>query len=319
MKTYFITGGAGFIGSSLIEKLIDNNKVVVLDNFNDYYLPSIKMDNIRSFLDNDNFILYKGDIRDRELLNIIFSCNNIDCVIHLAAQPGVRESIVNPYLYQEINYMGTVNLLEEMIKHNVKNIIFSSSSSVYGNNLNTPFKEDMDTSFSISPYATSKKACEVILHTYHKLYNLNTLILRFFTVYGPKQRPDLAINKFTNLILDSKPITMYGDGNSLRDYTYIDDIINGILLSIKYLELNNNTYEIINLGSSNPIKLIDVIKTLVTKLNKEAKVIRKEKQSGDMDATWADISKAQKVLGYKPFTNFNDGIDKYINWYNKTK
>ena len=319
MKTYFITGGAGFIGSSLIEKLIDNNKVVVLDNFNDYYLPSVKMDNIRSFLDNDNFILYKGDIRDRELLNIIFSCNNIDCVIHLAAQPGVRESILNPYLYQEINYMGTVNLLEEMIKHNIKNIIFSSSSSVYGNNLNTPFKEDMDTSFSISPYATSKKACEVILHTYHKLYNLNTLILRFFTVYGPKQRPDLAINKFTNLILDSKPIMMYGDGNSLRDYTYIDDIINGILLSIKYLELNNNTYEIINLGSSNPIKLIDVIKTLVTKLNKEVKVIRKEKQSGDMDATWADISKAQKVLGYKPSTNFNDGIDKYINWYNKTK
>ena len=176
MKTYFITGGAGFIGSSLIEKLIDNNKVVVLDNFNDYYLPSVKMDNIRSFLDNDNFILYKGDIRDRELLNIIFSCNNIDCVIHLAAQPGVRESILNPYLYQEINYMGTVNLLEEMIKHNIKNIIFSSSSSVYGNNLNTPFKEDMDTSFSISPYATTKRSSEIMLYTYHHLYDIRVIL-----------------------------------------------------------------------------------------------------------------------------------------------
>lgn len=314
MKTYLITGGAGFIGSNLVKKIIDNNKIIILDNFNDYYNPLIKENNIKEFMNNSNCKLYRGDIRDINILNDIFSNNNIDCVIHLAAMAGVRNSILNPMLYQEVNCNGTLNILEVMKNHGVNKLIFISSSSVYANCGEKIFSEDIKVDSSISPYAATKKSCEVMTHVYHKLYNIDTIILRLFTVYGPKQRPDLAISKFTNLILNNKPIDMYGDGNTYRDYTYIDDTVNGIISSINYLYNNTNIYEIINIGSSNPIKLIDMINILGNKLNKEVIINKMNMQLGDVNYTYADITKAKKLLGYTPKISFEEGIDKYVKY-----
>ena len=234
MKTYLITGGAGFIGSSLLERLSKNNKIIILDNLDEYYSTKTKINNIKNYIENENVIFYKGDIRDKEMLNIIFSCNQIDCVIHLAALAGVRNSIINPLAYNDVNCTGTLNLLETMKNYLVKNIIFTSSSSVYGNCDVKMFSEDMNTKSLISPYAATKKYGEELTYIYHELYNIDAIVLRLFTVYGPRQRPDLAITKFTNLILNDKPVDMYGDGNTYRDYTYIDDTVNGIISAIKY-------------------------------------------------------------------------------------
>ena len=229
MKTYFITGGAGFIGSTLTERLLkEGNKVVTIDNFCDYYDPKIKEKNIKDFINNDNYKLYRGDIRNREDVKKVFDENHIDVVMHLAAMAGVRPSIENPLLYQEVNGIGTQNILEEAKLHNVKSLVMASSSSVYGNCKEVPFREDMIVDYAISPYAATKKANEVMAHVYHKLNDMNIIMLRFFTVYGPKQRPDLAINKFTRLMFDGKSIPMYGDGSTSRDYTYVDDIVDGI-------------------------------------------------------------------------------------------
>ena len=248
MNTYLVTGGAGFIGSTLAERLLkDKNKVVVIDNFCDFYDKKIKEKNIEELLKNENFKLYRKDIRDRESLKEIFDDNNINIVMHLAAMAGVRPSIENPILYQEVNCMGTQNILEEMRAHNVKNLVMASSSSVYGNCKEVPFREDMVVDFAISPYAATKKANEVMTHVYHKLFEMNVIMLRFFTVYGPKQRPDLAINKFTRLMLNSEEIPMFGDGNTSRDYTYIEDIIDGIVESCNYVLKNENVYEILNI------------------------------------------------------------------------
>ena len=313
MNTYLVTGGAGFIGSTLCKRLLKgNNKVIVIDNFCDYYNPKLKEENIKEIVSNKKFKLYKEDIRDRDALKKIFDENNIDCVIHLAAMAGVRNSIENPILYQEVNTIGTQNILEGMKNHNVKQLVFASSSSVYGNCTEMPLKETMSVDFAISPYAATKKSGEVMIHVYHKLYNMNAILLRFFTVYGPKQRPDLAINKFTKLILEDKEITMYGDGNTFRDYTYIDDIVDGIMKSIDYVQKNNEVYEIINLGSSNPIKLKEMIEIIGKELKKRPKIKQIEMQQGDVDGTYADISKAKEILGYEPKTKFEDGIRKFI-------
>ena len=210
MNTYLVTGGAGFIGSNLVEKLLkNNNKVIVIDNFCDFYDPKIKENNIKDFINNTNFKLYKNDIRDKSVFNKIFEENKIDGVVHLAAMAGVRASIENPCVYQEVNCIGTQNLLEEMKLHNVKNLVMASSSSVYGNCKEIPFKENMRVDYAISPYAATKKANEVMTHVYHKLFDFNVLMLRFFTVYGPKQRPDLAISKFTKLMMDGNEIPVY--------------------------------------------------------------------------------------------------------------
>lgn len=316
MKTYFVTGGAGFIGSTLVEKLLnDGNKVIIIDNFCDYYNPCIKENNIKDFLGNKKFILYRDDIRNRDIIKKIFDNNEIDCVIHLAAMAGVRNSIENPILYQEVNCLGTQNIFEEMKIHNIKKLIIASSSSVYGNCKEIPFREDMIVDCCISPYAATKKSNEVMAHVYHKLCDMNVIALRFFTVYGPKQRPDLAINKFTELIINDKTIPMYGDGSTFRDYTYIDDIIDGIIKSINYVEKNNNVYEIINLGSSNPIKLCDMIDVIGKKLNKKPIIERMDMQPGDVDVTYADISKAKRLIGYEPNIIFEDGVEKFIEWY----
>lgn len=316
IKTYLITGGAGFIGSTLTERLLnENNKVVCIDNFCDYYNPKLKEKNVEEFVKHKNYSLYRIDIRNKNDVKKVFDENKIDVIVHLAAMAGVRPSIENPLLYQEVNGIGTQNILEEAKLHNVKSLVMASSSSVYGNCKEIPFKEDMIVDYAISPYAATKKANEVMAHVYHKLNDMNIIMLRFFTVYGPKQRPDLAINKFTRLMLEGKSIPMYGDGTTSRDYTYVDDIVDGICKSCDYVINNDNVYEIINLGSNNPVSLKEMINTIGEVLNVEPKIEVLPMQPGDVDRTYADISKAKKLLGYSPKFTFKEGIQKFIDWY----
>ena len=320
MKTYFITGGAGFIGSSLTKKLLDNgNKVVVIDNFNDYYNKKLKEKNVQEFYQNNNYKLYKGDIRNREEVKKIFDENNIDVIVHLAAMAGVRPSIEDPVLYQEVNGLGTQIILEEAHLHDVMNLVMASSSSVYGNCKEVPFKENMIVDYAISPYAATKKANEVMAHVYHKLYHMNILMLRFFTVYGPKQRPDLAINKFTRLMLNNEEIPMFGDGSTSRDYTYIDDIVDGIIKSCAYAATHNDVYEILNIGSNNPISLKEMIEIIGEELGVKPKIKELPMQPGDVDQTYADISKAKELIGYEPSTSFKEGIKEFIKWYKESE
>ena len=316
MKTYLITGGAGFIGSTLADRLLqEGQKVIVIDNFNDFYNPKIKENNVKHNLLNPNYKLERIDIRNEKEVNRVFEENRIDNVMHLAAMAGVRPSIENPILYQEVNCLGSQNILEAMKKYDVKNIVFASSSSVYRNTKTVPFKETDIVDYAISPYAATKKANEVMCHVYHKLYNLNVIMLRFFTVYGERQRPDLAINKFTRLILEGQPIPVFGDGTTSRDYTYVQDIVDGIMKSFKYIEENKNVYEILNLGESEPITLDGMIKTIEKVLNKKAIINRLPMQPGDVNRTYADISKAKSMIGYNPNTSFEDGIKKFVKWY----
>ena len=316
MNTYLITGGAGFIGSSLADKLLsEGEKVVVIDNFCDFYNPEIKENNVKHNLSNPNYKLYRADIRDRNELAKVFNENKIDVVIHLAAMAGVRPSIDNPIYYQEVNCVGTQNILEEMKLHNIKKLVMASSSSVYGNCKEVPFKENMIVDFAISPYAATKKANEVMTHVYHKLFDFNVIMLRFFTVFGPRQRPDLAINKFTRLMLNDEPIPMFGDGTTSRDYTYIDDIVDGIIKSCNYVENNKDVYEILNLGNSSPVSLKEMINTIADVLGKTPNIQELPMQPGDVERTFADISKAKKLIGYNPKTSFKEGIESFIDWY----
>ena len=315
MKTYLITGGAGFIGSTLAERLLkEGNKVVIVDNFNDYYDPQLKENNISDLADNENLKVYRADIRDADAMQKVFDENQVDAVMHLAAMAGVRPSIENPVLYQDVNGIGTQILLEQAKNHNIKNLVMASSSSVYGNCKEVPFREDMIVDYAISPYAATKKANEVMAHVYHKLYDMNVIMLRFFTVYGPKQRPDLAINKFTRMMKNGEKITMYGDGTTSRDYTYVDDIVDGIVRALDYVDVHEDVYEIINLGSNNPISLKDMIQTIGDVLGIEPEIEQLPMQPGDVDRTYADISKARELLGYEPHTTFRRGIEKFVNW-----
>ena len=312
---YFITGCAGFIGSNLIDKLLENkdNKLIGIDNLNNFYDKTIKEKNIEEALKNNNFIFIKDDLLNIESLNKIFESYNIDIVIHLAGYGGVRPSIDNPKLYIDNNIIATLNILECMKKYEVKKIIFASSSSVYGNSKESIFTETLKVSEPISPYAMTKIACEELLYTYHKLYNINVLALRFFTVYGRRQRPDLAIHKFTKLIFEGKPIPVFGDGSTKRDYTYIDDIIKGIISAINYED--KNYYEIINLGGGEPVNLEEMIRILENTIGKKAIIERKSMQKGDVIKTVADITKAKKLLNFLPSTKFKDGIKLFIDWY----
>lgn len=315
-RTYLVTGGAGFIGSSLADFLLKKDyKVVVIDNFCDFYDPSIKRNNVKDNLDNPNYKLYEIDLRCKSDVEKVFRENKIDVVIHLAAMAGVRPSIENPILYQEVNCIGTQNLLEVMKEYGVKNLVMASSSSVYGNNKKVPFKETDIVDYAISPYAATKKSNEVMTHVYHKLFNMNVIMLRFFTVYGPRQRPDLAINKFTRLMLNDEEVTMFGDGTTSRDYTYIDDIVSGIYSSINYVLNNKDVYEIVNLGNSSPVSLKEMINTIAEVLNKEPKIKEMPMQQGDVNITYADISKAKEMLNYDPKTPFKEGIEKFVKWY----
>lgn len=313
MSNFLITGGAGFIGSTIAEKLLEGrDNVVCIDNFDPYYDPKLKEENIASFLKNPNFKLEKADILDLEGLIKIFRENSIDHVIHLAAKAGVRPSLEDPIAYQRVNGEGTLNVLEAARRTGCKKLCLASSSSVYGNNKKVPFKETDVVDFAISPYAATKKANEVMAHVYHAIYGLDIFMLRFFTVYGPKQRPDLAINKFASLIFQGKPISLYGNGNTYRDYTYVDDIVNGVLLCSKYLDEHSNVYEILNLGSNSPVSLIEMVHTIEDVLNKKAIIKYLPMQPGDVDATYADISKAESLVGYKPSISFKEGIKNFL-------
>ena len=250
-----------------------------------------------------------------EILEEVFQKNKIDMVVHLAAMAGVRPSIEKPLLYEKVNVKGTMNILELMNKYNIKKFVCASSSSVYGNNEKVPFSEKDNVDRAISPYAATKKSCEVIGHSYHHLHKTDMIMLRFFTVYGPRQRPDLAIHKFTKAIIEEKEIPFYGDGTTQRDYTYIDDIIDGVLKSIIYLEKNENIYEIINLGESETISLKRMVETLEEEIGKKAVLKMLPMQPGDVNRTFADISKAKELIGYNPKTKFEEGIQKFINWY----
>lgn len=340
MKTYAITGASGFIGSHLAERLLkEGNRVINIDNFNDYYDLEIKIKNtlvstgnknqvndndlskekklleLKKIVDSTKYTLEVVDIRDLESLERIFNENNIDGVIHLAARAGVRPSIDDPILYQEVNGRGTQNILECCRRYSVKNLVAASSSSVYGNNKEVPFKEVDVVDFAISPYAATKKANEVMGHVYHSLYNINMAFLRFFTVYGPRQRPDLAINKFTRLILEGESIPVFGDGNTSRDYTYIEDIVDGICRSMGYVEENEKTYEIFNIGSNSPVSLKEMIETIEKVLEKKAIIERLPMQAGDVDRTYANITKLKTMTGYNPSLSFEEGIVKFVEWY----
>ena len=311
---FLITGGAGFIGSTLADKLLkEADRIIVIDNFNDYYDVNQKEQNVAHNLNNPNYKLYRGDICDRRLVEEVFAMNDINAVIHIAARAGVRPSLEDPAEYIRSNIDGTINILENMRKFNVKKMVFASSSSVYGNCKAEKFSEDLKITEPISPYAATKSACEQFLYTYSKLYGINTVCLRFFTVFGPRQRPDLAIRKFIELIEKDEPIPVYGDGTTLRDYTYIDDIISGICAAIEY---KKTPYEIINLGGGSPIMLNDMISTIEKILGKTAKRNYMPMQAGDVDKTVSDISKARKLLDYKPKTSFEDGIKNFIKWKN---
>lgn len=312
MQTILITGGAGFIGSSLADRLLsDGYSVTVIDNFNDYYNPEIKKQNISQALKNSNYKLYNGDIENISDVEKVFVENKIDAIVHLAARAGVRPSIEAPLAYAMTNIIGTINILEMMKKYGVKRMSMASSSSVYGNCKAEKFSEDLNIREPISPYAATKSADEQICYTYHHLYDLDIYMLRFFTVFGPRQRPDLAINKFTRLIMSDKPIDMYGDGSTMRDYTYIDDIVDGIVATLKY---HQTGYEIFNLGGGSPVTLSEMIATIERVLGKKAQINKMPMQPGDVDKTVSDISKAQRLLGYYPHTSFEQGVRKFIEW-----
>ena len=326
MSNILITGGAGFIGSNLCEELLTKgNKIIIIDNFNDYYDPKIKMSNIDEIkktmeinnIDNEHLKLFKGDIRDIDLLDSIADKEEIDLIVHLAAMAGVRPSIQNPKLYYDVNIMGTLNILEMCKKHDIKNIIFASSSSVYGNNKKVPFSVEDSVDHPISPYASTKKSGELLCHTYYHLYNINCICLRFFTVYGPRQRPDLAIHKFAKLITEGKEIPFYGDGSTSRDYTYISDIVDGIEKAISYISNNENVYEIFNLGGDKTVSLTEMVETIETSLGKKAIINRMPMQAGDVNRTCADITKSEEILGYRPKFSFKEGIDNFVKWFTK--
>ncbi len=311
-----VTGGAGFIGSNLCEKLIcAGEKIICIDNFNDYYDPKIKEENLRNLEGRANFILYRMDILDREKLKEVFNKHSFDMVIHLAARAGVRPSISNASLYEAVNVQGTINILECCRKYGIGKLIFASSSSVYGGNKKIPFSENDIVDRPISPYAATKKAGELICYTYSHLFNISVYCYRFFTVYGPRQRPEMAIYKFTKLITEEKPIEIFGDGTSSRDYTYVEDIVDVIASNLE----NVKGYEIINLGNSNPVKVTELIKFIEKAANKKAQVEYGRVQAGDVPVTYADILKAKKMLKYNPKTRIEEGINKFTAWYTETR
>lgn len=341
-----VTGGAGFIGSHLAEKLMEADySIVVVDNFDSFYSENKKILNIlesfkltgefeniskinekekklnhlKNIISDKKYKLYIENICNMKNMEKIFMEERPDMVINLAALAGVRPSIQNPLKYQEVNIQGFLNILELCHKFNIDKLIQASSSSVYGNCKDDIYSEEARVDRPISPYAATKKAGEEMGYVYSHLYKINMIQLRFFTVYGERMRPDLAIHKFIENINMGNEISLFGDGNTSRDYTYIGDIVNGIIASIKYLEVNKNVFEIINLGSSREIKLIDMVRTIEKELNKNAKIKFVEKQAGDVEKTYADISKAKKLLKYEVKTDFKQGIKNMVEWYLKRK
>jgi UDP-glucuronate 4-epimerase len=318
MSTILVTGGAGFIGSHLCERLLsDRVNVICLDNFDSFYDPNIKIKNVESVKKKfpELFELVTGDIRNPDHLKGVLQKNQIDTVVHLAARAGVRPSISDPLLYQDVNIRGTIVLLEACKAHGIKNFIFASSSSVYGENQRVPFtEEDLDIQ-PISPYGATKRAGELLCYSYHHLYGMNIACLRIFTAYGPRQRPEMAIHKFTRLIDQGEKIPIYGDGSSRRDYTYIDDLVDGILAVIHH----HKGFEIYNLGESQTTSLKELIRLIEEAFDKKANIEMLEPQPGDVSVTYADITKAKRMLKYQPGVKMEEGIKRFVEWYKKAR
>lgn len=350
MNRFLVTGGAGFIGSHLVDRLLEAGKEVVsLDDFNDFYEPGFKEMNVKPHLEHDNFSLVRGDIRDKELVDEVMDSHQPEVVVHLAARAGVRPSLTQPYLYQSTNIEGTLNLLEGARQVGPAKFIFGSSSSVYGKNKKVPFGEGDALLNPASPYAATKISGEALCQTYAELYEIPMVSLRFFTVFGPRQRPDLAIRKFVEKILQGEKITLFGDGYSARDYTYVDDIVDGILRAIDYqvegqgaqedqenqeaqgsqgedlgedlastaksaTDSTVKWYEIFNLGNSSPVKLIDLVRTIEKVLDRKANIEWAPDQPGDVPITYADITKSQAKLGYNPSVSLEEGLERFADW-----
>ncbi len=318
-----VTGGAGFIGSHLCARLCAvGERITCLDNFDAFYAPAIKQGNVQRLLDHPDaasqLTFQQGDIRDHQFLRRLFQTDPFDGMIHLAARAGVRPSIEQPLLYSEINIQGTLNLLECCREFNVQRFLFGSSSSVYGSRTQGPFSEDDDVSTPVSPYAATKCAGELLCHTYAHLYRMRIACLRFFTVYGPNQRPDLAIHKFARLMAAGQPLPVYGDGTSQRDYTYVDDIVDGIMHAWEWLqrgEIDQGLYDIFNLGGSHPVLLLELIRHLETALGYTATIDWQPAQPGDVPITFADLRKSQAILGYNPQVDIATGIQRFAAWF----
>jgi UDP-glucuronate 4-epimerase len=312
MSHILVTGGAGFIGSHLTRRLLGRgDRVTVLDNFNDFYDPARKRANFAALEGEPPPVLVEGDIRDAELVDRIFREGKFDAVVHLAARAGVRPSLEQPILYEDVNCIGTLRLLEAARHHGPETFIFGSSSSVYGTNEKVPFAESDEINQPISPYATTKRTGELLAYNYHHLYGLRISCLRFFTVYGPAQRPEMAIHKFTSLLARGEPVTLYGDGTTQRDYTYIDDIIDG---TVAALDLAPG-FEILNLGGSETTALADLVRWLADELAVEPRIEYLPDQPGDVPITYADVSKAHRVLGYSPKVPIRTGLRRFVEWY----
>ncbi|MFC1791384.1 GDP-mannose 4,6-dehydratase [Gemmatimonadota bacterium] len=312
-----LTGAAGFIASHLAERLLASGQSVVgLDNFDDFYDPAIKERNLDQAQSHDGFTLVRGDIRDPELLAAL--TDEIDTIVHIAARAGVRPSIAQPALYYDVNVTGTLRLLELARERGIRRFVFASSSSVYGNNPTVPFSEEDRVDNPISPYAASKRAGELLCHSYTHLYGITCLCLRFFTVYGPRQRPDLAIHKFARLLDAGEEIPMFGDGTTQRDYTYIEDILQGVDGALQWAQENEGGYDIVNLGESCTVGLLEMIRVLGEEMGVEPKIQRLPMQPGDVERTYADTSKARSLLGFDPKWGFQDGIRAFVRWFRET-
>lgn len=312
MHKILLTGTAGFIGSHVTEYLLhQGHQVFGIDNFDDFYSRSIKVQNISACLGNPSFTFIEGNVGD---VADLFPDTHFDLVIHLAAKAGVRPSIAQPEQYIDANLSQTMALLQWMKAHDMRKMVFASSSSVYGNNVKVPFAESDSVDHPISPYAFTKKAGELLTHTFHHLANMDVINLRFFTVYGERQRPDLAIHKFAKAMLKGEAITLFGNGSTSRDYTYVGDIVQGIISSMDYVMSHSQVYETINLGSKNPIQLMDLVHTLEEIIGTPANIQWLEMQEGDVDRTFADIQKAEKLLQYAPNTSLKEGLTRFVAW-----
>ncbi len=309
-----VTGGAGFIGSHLVERLLDRgDEVVCLDDFNDSYDPSLKRANIAPSLVNPSFAIVEGDIRDRKALRGLAARHKFKVIVHLAARAGVRASLRAPLLYEEVNCGGTLNMLEFAREHAVGRFVFGSSSSVYGASSAIPFAEGDRADLPLSPYAATKRSCELLCHAWHHLYGIHATCLRFFTVYGPRQRPEMAIHRFTRRIVRGEPIEVYGDGTSRRDYTYVDDIVDGLIKAID----TPFPFEIINLGESMTVELKYLIAALEKAIGKKAALKTLPEQPGDVPVTCAEIRKARELLGYNPRVQIEEGVRRFVDWYRR--
>jgi UDP-glucuronate 4-epimerase len=313
-----LTGAAGFIGSHVAERLLAAGEDVIgLDSFDDFYDPGVKEGNLAAARARSAFRDLRGDIRDRALLAGL--PDHVEAVVHLAARAGVRPSIVRPELYASVNVDGTLALLELARARGMRAFLFASSSSIYGDNEKVPFTEEDPVDHPISPYAATKKAGELLCHTYHHLHGLGVVALRFFTAYGPRQRPDLAIHKFARLLAEGRPLPVFGDGSSARDYTYVDDVVDGVVSALAFVRARPESYEIINLGESRAVTLDETIRVLGEEMRVEPRIERLPMQPGDVTRTWADITKARRLLGYDPKTDFRAGVRRFLRWFDEVR